>query len=82
MLKPSKEVLNGILNEFNAPIRFCAVYGSGAFPQKGYDGKTPMLDFIFGVTHAEHWHSLNLRQNPHHYSCLRYLGGDAIGITS
>lgn len=32
-----------------------------------------MIDFIFGVTHTQHWHSLNLTQNPHHYSGLRYL---------
>ena len=37
--------------------------------QKG-GGKT--IDFIFGVSHTQHWHSLNLAQHPDHYSFLRY----------
>eukprot|EP00842_Homolaphlyctis_polyrhiza_P000894 jgi/Hompol1/1805/HPOL_000513-RA len=37
-----------------------------------------MIDFIFGVTHPEHWHSLNLRQNRHHYSALAQLGSGPI----
>lgn len=36
------------------------------------------VDFIFGVTHAQHWHSLNLRQNPSHYSSLASFGSDAV----
>ncbi|KAJ3307086.1 Mitochondrial translocator assembly and maintenance protein 41 [Kappamyces sp. JEL0829] len=41
-------------------------------------GPDTMVDFIFGVTHAHHWHSLNLRQNPSHYSFLSMLGSDAV----
>ena len=38
-----------------------------------------MIDFLFGVTHPGHWHSLNLHQNPHHYAWLpRVLGSSAI----
>ncbi|KAJ3163064.1 Mitochondrial translocator assembly and maintenance protein 41 [Geranomyces michiganensis] len=37
-----------------------------------------MVDFLFGVTHPEHWHSLNIRQNRHHYSALAYLGSKAV----
>jgi translocator assembly and maintenance protein 41 len=29
-----------------------------------------MIDFIFGVSFTEHWHSLNLRQHRDHYSAL------------
>nr|POF07647.1 phosphatidate cytidylyltransferase, mitochondrial [Quercus suber] len=36
-------------------------------------GGAKVIDFIFGVSHTQHWHSLNLVQNPHHYSGLRYL---------
>ncbi|KAK1088114.1 Mitochondrial translocator assembly and maintenance protein 41 [Friedmanniomyces endolithicus] len=32
-----------------------------------------IIDFVFGVTHTQHWHSLNLTQHPSHYSGLRYL---------
>ncbi len=37
-----------------------------------------MLDFIFGVTHPAHWHSINIRQNPQHYSCLSWWGGGVV----
>lgn len=39
-----------------------------------------MVDFIFGVSHPEHWHSINLQQNPHHYSGMRFLGSGAISL--
>lgn len=40
--------------------------------------KDGMVDFIFGVTHATHWHSLNIRQNPTHYSCASNLGAGTV----
>lgn len=33
-----------------------------------------MIDFIFGVSYAQHWHSLNLNQHRDHYSGLGSLG--------
>ncbi|KAL9094131.1 MAG: hypothetical protein Q9165_003546 [Trypethelium subeluteriae] len=39
--------------------------------QKG-GGK--MIDFIFGVSFTQHWHSLNLTQHRDHYSFLGSLG--------
>lgn len=36
-------------------------------------GGAKVIDFIFGVTHTQHWHSLNLVQHPQHYSGLKYL---------
>ena len=38
----------------------------------------PMVDFIFGVSHTQHWHGLNLVQHGGHYSGMRYLGSGAI----
>ncbi|KAL7752219.1 Mitochondrial translocator assembly and maintenance protein 41 [Sorochytrium milnesiophthora] len=88
-----REVLPQLLNEFKAPIRYAFAYGSAAFPQKGYDtggsgtgnvqqqsssSKKPMVDLVFGVTHPEHWHSLNLHQYRHHYSALGALGSSTI----
>lgn len=64
-----------ILGSFKAPIRFAFGYGSGVYPQQGYsDHDKPLVDLIFGVTHTEHWHSLNLRHNRHHYSALGSMG--------
>ncbi|KAI8905675.1 mitochondrial matrix Mmp37 [Powellomyces hirtus] len=40
--------------------------------------EAPMVDFLFGVTHPEHWHSLNIRQNRHHYSSLAYFGSSVV----
>lgn len=36
-------------------------------------GGAKVIDFIFGVSHTHHWHSLNLTQHPDHYSFLQYL---------
>lgn len=44
--------------------------------QKG-GGK--IIDFIFGVTHTQHWHSLNLNQHRDHYS---FLGSFGSGLVS
>jgi len=37
-----------------------------------------MVDFIFGVSHTQHWHGLNLVQHRDHYSSMKYLGSGAI----
>lgn len=39
-----------------------------------------MVDFIFGVSHPGHWHALNMHQNPHHYSSMRFLGSGAVSL--
>lgn len=69
------EHLEAVLAHFRAPIRFACGYGSGVFKQASY-GKDaqPMLDLILGVTHTQHWHSLNINQNRNHYSAAARLG--------
>ncbi len=37
-----------------------------------------MVDYIFGVSYAQHFHSLNLSQHFNHYSFLRRLGSGVI----
>ncbi|RDA96284.1 hypothetical protein CP533_1649 [Ophiocordyceps camponoti-saundersi (nom. inval.)] len=38
-------------------------------------GASPrMIDFIFGVSHTQHWHSINMRQHRDHYSAVASLG--------
>lgn len=76
------DTLRSVLWQFKSPIRFAFAYGSGVFPQKGYaslkgPGK-PMVDFIFGVSYAQHFHSLNLHDHWDHYSFLRRFGSGAI----
>ncbi|KAI9155983.1 Mitochondrial translocator assembly and maintenance protein 41 [Blastocladiella emersonii ATCC 22665] len=79
---PRAQALSSLLSHFRAPIRFAFAYGSAVFPQAGYtaatDADAPMVDLVFGVTHAAHWHSINLAQNPGHYSGLRHLGSSAV----
>ncbi|CAJ0874859.1 4965_t:CDS:2 [Entrophospora sp. SA101] len=71
--------LKKLLDKFQAPIRYAFAYGSGIFPQKGYDPKSKkMIDFIFGVRYPQHWHSLNLMQHRDHYSFMGSLGSGAI----
>ncbi|KAI0424060.1 mitochondrial matrix Mmp37 [Xylaria sp. FL1042] len=46
--------------------------------QKAQNGSPKMIDFIFGVSHTQHWHSLNLTQHRDHYSALGSLGSGAV----
>ncbi|KAI1172579.1 mitochondrial matrix Mmp37 [Nemania sp. FL0916] len=46
--------------------------------QKAQNGSPKMIDFIFGVSHTQHWHSLNLSQHRDHYSALGSLGSAAV----
>ncbi|ERS97543.1 hypothetical protein HMPREF1624_05712 [Sporothrix schenckii ATCC 58251] len=46
--------------------------------QRAQDGSPKMIDFIFGVTFTQHWHSLNLHQHRAHYSALGALGSGAV----
>ncbi|KAF5497946.1 Phosphatidate cytidylyltransferase [Colletotrichum siamense] len=41
-------------------------------------GGPKMIDFIFGVTHTQHWHSLNMRQHRNHYSGLASFGSGLV----
>ncbi|KAI2624409.1 mitochondrial matrix Mmp37 [Hypoxylon sp. NC1633] len=46
--------------------------------QKAQDGSPKMIDFIFGVSYTQHWHSLNLMQHRDHYSMLGSFGSAAV----
>lgn len=45
---------------------------------KNQGGTPKMIDFIFGVSYTQHWHSLNLAQHRDHYSALGSLGSAAV----
>lgn len=45
---------------------------------KWQQGGGKIIDFIFGVSHTQHWHSINMQQNPHHYSGLKHLGSYSV----
>lgn len=72
--------LQSIIGHFNSPIKYAFGYGSGVFEQAGYSDESnkPQIDLIFGVTHPDHFHSLNMRQNPDHYSSLRFFGSEFV----
>ncbi|EJC98151.1 Mmp37-domain-containing protein [Fomitiporia mediterranea MF3/22] len=80
----TRALLEEIVAQFRAPIRYAFAYGSGVFEQDGYtsmkeEGKTPMLDFMFAVRHPDHWHSINMNQFPGHYPLhARMLGSDFV----
>lgn len=79
-----RQELRSVLWQFKAPIRYAFAYGSGVFSQGAVAaGKkklaSPQIDLIFGVSHAQHWHSLNMKQHPSHYSGIKYLGSGAVG---
>jgi translocator assembly and maintenance protein 41 len=41
-------------------------------------GNQKMIDFIFGVSYSQHWHSLNLQEHRDHYSAVGSLGSYAV----
>ncbi|KAF7299578.1 Kinesin-like protein [Mycena chlorophos] len=81
----TRALLEQIVGEFDAPIRYAFAYGSGVFEQDGYpttdkkDAAAPMLDFMFAVTHPAHFHSINMQQHPSHYTfSARVFGSDYV----
>jgi translocator assembly and maintenance protein 41 len=46
---------------------------------KWQKGGGKMIDFIFGVSYTQHWHSINLQQHRDHYS---FLGSFGSGLVS
>ncbi|KAF5382732.1 hypothetical protein D9615_002855 [Tricholomella constricta] len=80
----TRALLESIVSQFDAPIRYAFAYGSGVFEQDGYSKDTsakdaPMLDFMFAVTHPAHFHSINMHQHPHHYPLhARLLGSSYV----
>ncbi|KAG2126533.1 Mmp37-domain-containing protein [Suillus clintonianus] len=83
----TRALLEDIVESFDAPIRYAFAYGSGVFEQAGYAKQMdkedrPMLDFIFAVTHSDHWHSINMQQHPGHYPLhARVLGSSFVSKT-
>lgn len=45
---------------------------------KSQSGNSKVIDFIFGVSYSQHWHSLNIQQYRSHYSSLASLGSGAV----
>ena len=41
-------------------------------------GSGKIIDFIFGVSYTQHWHSLNLHQHRDHYSAVGSLGSSLV----
>jgi mitochondrial translocator assembly and maintenance protein 41 len=83
----TQALLESIVAKFDAPIRYAFAYGSGVFEQDGYANasssseqvQTPMLDFMFAVTHPAHFHSINMQQHPNHYPLhARMLGSSYV----
>jgi len=83
----TRALLESIVAKFDAPIRYAFAYGSGVFEQDGYANassssegvQTPMLDFMFAVTHPAHFHSINMQQHPNHYPLhARILGSSYV----
>ncbi|KAI0786824.1 Mmp37-domain-containing protein [Abortiporus biennis] len=81
----TRALLEAIVADFDAPIRYAFAYGSGVFEQDGYGSSNPamkngpMLDFMFAVTHPSHFHSINMHQHPSHYPLYaRALGSDFV----
>lgn len=80
----TRALLESIVDQFDAPIRYAFAYGSGVFEQDGYPAKAqgadaPMLDFMFAVTHPAHFHSINMHQHPSHYTLhARLLGSSYV----
>jgi translocator assembly and maintenance protein 41 len=49
--------------------------------QEWQKGGAKVIDFVFGVSHTQHWHSLNLAQHPDHYSGLKWLPNSSAAVS-
>ena len=76
----SKLLYDSLLGHFpKSSLRMAFAYGSGVFRQSGNaDMKKNMIDLIFVVDDSLQWHQENIKQNPRHYSFLKYGGANAI----
>ncbi|KAG7934801.1 uncharacterized protein OGAPODRAFT_15093 [Ogataea polymorpha] len=72
------DLLRKVVWEFNAPIRYAFGYGSKVFDQGSTKSSNSQVDMIYAVSYPDHWHSLNIAQNPDHYSSLRHLGSSIV----
>lgn len=46
--------------------------------QKVQGGNQKVIDFVFGVSYSQHWHSLNIQEHRDHYSSFASLGSYAV----
>ncbi|KAL3266960.1 hypothetical protein HHI36_011109 [Cryptolaemus montrouzieri] len=67
-----------ILGRFPQQQNFCFAYGSAVKKQLTNNSKENMFDLIFCVDNSSKWHELNMKQNPSHYSGLKYFGHNFI----
>lgn len=59
-------------------VDYVCAYGSGAVSQEGEELSGKMIDFIIASRESATFHEQNIRQNPKHYSLLRFLGHQKI----
>ena len=74
-------VTGKLLEKVFGRLSFGFAYGSGAFPQTGYNYSKakPLVDLILVPHNTRDFHSQNLVNNGDHYSKIgRLLGKDAI----
>jgi translocator assembly and maintenance protein 41 len=64
---------SGVFPQTSSPGASCHPSPPQAI-QAVQQGGGKMIDFIFGVSYSQHWHSLNLTQHRNHYSGLGALG--------
>lgn len=68
---------SGVFSQSNKPAAPDALSPHPHPPEairKWQEGGGKIIDFIFGVSYTQHWHSINMQQYPEHYSALRFLG--------
>ncbi|XP_044752851.1 phosphatidate cytidylyltransferase, mitochondrial [Coccinella septempunctata] len=71
-------IFTRILARFPQQLNFCFAYGSAVKKQLTNNSKNNMIDLIFCVDNSSKWHELNIKQNPSHYSGLKYFGHNFI----
>lgn len=59
-------------------IKYAFAYGSGAFKQTGDTTTDKMVDFIVATNDPVKFHLENIKQNPKHYSSVRFLGAHIV----
>lgn len=70
---------SGVFPQDGAPAAMSSLHPSP--PEaitKVQGGGQKMIDFIFGVSYTQHWHSLNIHEHRDHYSSVASLGSYAV----
>lgn len=77
LVEETRELIECLPLEF---VDYAFAYGSGAIQQSDEQKEEKMVDFIVVTSNTEHFHQLNLKRNPRHYSSVAWMGAARLSL--